>query len=53
MKKSQVQRTRDAKMQTICWMFGYTRLDMIRNVVIRDKGGMKSIEEKMRKVRLR
>jgi len=34
------------------WFVGFvvTRLDMIRNVVIRDKVGVTSIEEKMREV---
>ena len=36
-KKSHVQRMRVAEMRMICWMCGHTRLDKIRNEVIRGK----------------
>nr|XP_009791670.1 PREDICTED: uncharacterized protein LOC104238877 [Nicotiana sylvestris]XP_016454062.1 PREDICTED: uncharacterized protein LOC107778337 [Nicotiana tabacum] len=35
------------------WMCGHTRLDRIRNEVIRDKMDVISVEDKMREVRLR
>ena len=34
-------------------MCGYTRLDMIRNVVIRERVGTASLEDKLRETRLR
>jgi len=37
----------------IWWMCGYTKLDRIRNVVIREKIGVAPIEDKMRESRLR
>ena len=40
-------------MRMIRWICGHTRLDKIRNEVIRDKIKVVSIEEKMREVRLR
>ena len=52
-KKSQVQRMRVAEMRMIRWSCGHTRLDKIRNEVIRAKIGVASIEDKMREVRLR
>ena len=52
-KKSQVQRMRVAEMRMIRWICGHTRLDKIRNEVIRGKIGVASIEDKMREVRLR
>ena len=52
-KKSQVQRMRVAEMRMIRWICGHTRLDKIRNEVIRAKIGVASIEDKMREVRLR
>jgi len=36
-KKTQVQRMMVAEMRMIRWMCGYTRLDRIRNVVIRER----------------
>jgi len=40
-------------MKMIRWICGHTRLDKIRNKVIRGKVRVASIEEKMREVRLR
>ena len=37
----------------IRWMCGYTRLDRIRNVVIRERVGVTPLEEKLRETRLR
>ena len=52
-KKSHVQRMRVAEMRMIRWICGHTRLDKIRNEVIKDKIGVASIEDKMRETRLR
>jgi len=40
------------EMRMIRWICGHTRLDRIRNEVIRDKIGVASIEDKMREARL-
>ena len=40
-------------MRMIRWICGHTRLDRIRNEVIRGKIGVASIEDKMREARLR
>ena len=50
-KKTQVQRLMLAE-RMIRWMFGYTRLDRIRNVVIRKKVRVAPIEEKTSETRL-
>jgi len=42
-----------AEMRIIRWMCDYTRLDRIRNVVIRERVGVAHIEEKLRETRLR
>ena len=47
-KKTQVQRLRDVEMRKIRWMCGYTRMDRIRNEVIRDLVKVAPIEDKMR-----
>jgi len=52
-KKSHLQRMRVAEMRMICWVCGHTRLDKIRNEVIRGKIGVASTEDKMREARLR
>jgi len=52
-KKTQVQRMKVAEMRMIRWMCGHTRLDKIRNEVIRSEIGVASIEDKMREARLR
>ncbi|XP_070033091.1 uncharacterized protein [Nicotiana tomentosiformis] len=38
--------------QNLRWMCGYTKLDRIRNTVIRDKVGVTPIEDKIREARL-
>ena len=40
------------EMRMIRWMCGYTKLDRIRNEVIREKVGVAPIEDKMREIRL-
>ena len=40
-------------MRMIRWMCGYTRLDRIRNEVIRSKIGVENIEDKIRDARFR
>jgi len=52
-KKSHVKRMRVAEMRRIRWICGYTRLDKIRNEMIRGKIGVASVEDKMREARLR
>ena len=47
-KKSHVQRMKVTKMRMIRWVCGHTRLNKIRNEVIRGKIGVASIEDKMR-----
>ena len=42
-----------AEMRMVRWMCGFTRLDRIRNGVIRSLAEVASIEEKMRESRLR
>jgi len=37
----------------IRWMCGYTRLDRIRNVMIREQVGVAPLEDKLRETRLR
>jgi len=51
-KRSHIQRMRVAEMRMIPWMCGHTRLDKIRNEVIRGKIGVASIEDKIREARL-
>ena len=53
LKKTQAQRLIVAEMRMIRWMCGFTRLDRIRNGVIRSLAEVASIEEKMRESRLR
>jgi len=36
------------KMRTIRWICGYTKLDRIRNIVIRERLGVAPLEDKMR-----
>ena len=47
------QKMKVAEMRMLRWMCGLTRLDMIRNEVIREIVGVASIEDKMRESRLR
>ena len=52
LKKTQVQRLRVADMRMVRWMCGFTRMDRVRNCVIRDLAKVAPIEEKMRESRL-
>jgi len=52
-KKTQVQRLMVVEMRMIRWMCGFTRLDRIRNEVIREKVGVASVEEKLNEIRLK
>ncbi|XP_070030741.1 uncharacterized protein [Nicotiana sylvestris] len=52
-KVAHVQKMKVAEMRMLRWMCGHTRLDMIRNEVIRDKVDVAPIEDKMREARLR
>jgi len=53
LKKTQAQRLMVAEMRMIRWMCGFTRLDRIRNEVIRSLAEVAPIEEKLRETRLR
>ena len=53
MKKTQVQRLMVAEMRMIRWMCGYTKMDRIRNVVIREQVGVASLEDKLMETRVR
>ncbi|XP_070006271.1 membralin-like protein At1g60995 isoform X2 [Nicotiana sylvestris] len=52
-KKFHVQQMKVAEMKMLRWMYGHTRLDKIRNEVIRDKVGVVPVEAKMHVARLR
>jgi len=52
-KKAQVQRMMVAEMRMIRCMFSHTRMDKIRNEVIREKVGVAPIKHKMRETRLK
>jgi len=52
-KKTQGQRLMVVEMRIIRWMCGYTRLDRIRNVVIRERVGVVPLKEKLRETKLR
>jgi len=52
-KKAQVQRMMVAEMRMIRWMCDHTRMDKIKNEVIKEKVGVASIEYKIRETRLR
>ncbi|XP_070012880.1 uncharacterized protein [Nicotiana sylvestris] len=52
-KISHVQMMKVAKMRMLRWMYGNTKMDMIRNEDIREKVGVAPIEDKMREARLR
>jgi len=53
LKKTQIQRLLVAEMRMTRWICGYTRLDRIRNEVIRDQVKVAPIKDKMRESRLR
>ena len=42
-----------AEMRMLRWMCGHTRKDRVRNKIIQEKVGVASVEDKLRKVRLR
>jgi len=42
-----------AEMRMIWWMCGYTKLDRIKNVVIRERVGFVPLEEKLRETKSR
>jgi len=42
-----------AEMRIIRWMYSYSRLDRIRNVLIRERVGVAPLEDKLRETRLR
>ncbi|XP_070045939.1 uncharacterized protein [Nicotiana tomentosiformis] len=52
-KNSHVQQMKVAEMRMLRWMCGHTRLDRIRNEVIRDKVEVAPVEAKMREARVR
>ena len=52
-KKNQVRKLMIVEMRMIRWMYGFTRLDKIRNEMIRKKVGVAPIEEKLRETRFR
>jgi len=52
-KKTQVERLMVTEMRMIRWMCSYTRLDRVRNAVIREKVGVAPLEQKIRESRLR
>ncbi|XP_070022982.1 uncharacterized protein [Nicotiana sylvestris] len=52
-KIAHVQKMKVEEMRMSRWMCGHTRLDRIRNEVIRDKVGVAPIEDKMREAQLR
>ena len=52
LKKMQVQRLTVVEMRMIRWMCGYTRIDRIRNRVIRDLVKVAPIGDKVRQIRL-
>ncbi|KAF3684245.1 Tyrosine aminotransferase, partial [Capsicum annuum] len=52
-KNSHVKKLKVAEMWMLRWMCGLTRGDKVRNETVREKVGVASVEDKMRKVRLR
>jgi hypothetical protein len=52
-KRRHVQQLSVAEMRMLCWIYGHTRRDRVRNEDIRDRVGVASIEEKLVQHRLR
>nr|XP_033510141.1 uncharacterized protein LOC117274918 [Nicotiana tomentosiformis] len=52
-KNSYIQKMKVAEMRMLRWMCGHTRMDKIRNEVIREKVSVAPMDDKMREVRLR
>ena len=52
-KRQQIYKMSVAEMRMLRWMSGHTRMDRIRNEVIRSKVGVAPIEDKVREGRLR
>ncbi|XP_019261739.1 PREDICTED: uncharacterized protein LOC109239608 [Nicotiana attenuata] len=52
-KNSHTQKLKVAEMRMLRWMCGHTRLDKIRNKVIREKVRVAPVEDKIREARLR
>ncbi|KAG5611191.1 hypothetical protein H5410_022472, partial [Solanum commersonii] len=52
-KNAYVQKMHVAEMRMLRWMCGHTRIDKIRNEVIREKVGVASVVDKLREARLR
>ncbi|KAF3627786.1 hypothetical protein FXO37_29679 [Capsicum annuum] len=50
---SHIQKLKVTEMRMLCWMCGLTREDRVRNEIIRGKVRVASVEDKMRKGRLR
>ena len=48
LKKTQVQRLTVAKMRMLRWMCGYSRIDRIRNGVVKNSVEVAPIEDKLR-----
>ncbi|XP_019265512.1 PREDICTED: uncharacterized protein LOC109243073 [Nicotiana attenuata] len=52
-KNSHTHKLKTAEMRMLRWMYGHTRLDKIRNEVIREKLGVALVDDKIREARLR
>ncbi|XP_016566975.1 uncharacterized protein LOC107865153 [Capsicum annuum] len=51
-KNSQIQKLKVAEMMMLCWMYNFTRGNRVRNITIREKVGVTSIDDKMQEVML-
>lgn len=52
-KNSYIQKLKVTEMRMLRWICRLTRIEKVRNEIIREKVGVASVEDKMRKVRLR